>query len=51
VSRREETWNVAAPGWAVVVDPDNGAVGQLLWVGEAYGQPFERRPDEQVTPV
>jgi hypothetical protein len=51
VSRREETWNVAAPGWAVVVDPDNGAVGQLLWVGEAYRQPFDRQPDEQVTPV
>ncbi len=52
VSRRAEGWNVAAPGWAVVVDPDNGSVGQLLWVGEAYRQqPAERQPDEQVTPV
>ena len=33
VSRRDEAWNLAAPGWRVVVDPDNEAVGQLLWVG------------------
>lgn len=54
VSRRGETWNVAAPGWAVVVDPDNEAVGQLLWVGETYlrRQPrYEQSPEEQVTPV
>jgi hypothetical protein len=51
VSRRAEDWNVASPGWTVVVDPDNGAVGQLLWVGEGYQPPLERQPDEQVTPV
>jgi hypothetical protein len=41
VSRRGEAWNVLAPGWRVVVDADNEAVGQLLWVGgaEAVGQP------------
>jgi hypothetical protein len=33
VSRRGEEWNIGAPGWRVVVDPDNEAVGQLLWVG------------------
>jgi hypothetical protein len=33
VSRRDEYWNISAPGWRVVVDPDNEAVGQLLWVG------------------
>jgi hypothetical protein len=33
VSRRDEHWNISAPGWRVVVDPDNEAVGQLLWVG------------------
>jgi Pentapeptide repeats (9 copies) len=53
VSRKAETWNVTAPGWAAVVDQDNGAVGHLLWVGEAYvKQPrLERQPEEQVTPV
>jgi hypothetical protein len=48
VSRRGEFWNVNAPGWMAVVDPDNNAVGQLLWVGETFA---ERQPDEQVTPV
>jgi hypothetical protein len=33
VSRRDEHWNITAPGWRVIVDPDNEAVGQLLWVG------------------
>jgi hypothetical protein len=33
VSRRGEHWNVTAPGWTVVVDPDNRSVGSLLWVG------------------
>lgn len=33
VSRRGDSWNVAAPGWRVVVDADNGSVGQLLWAG------------------
>ena len=52
VSRKAETWNVTAPGWTAVVDQDNGAVGHLLWVGDAYSQPrFERQPEEQVTPV
>jgi hypothetical protein len=35
VSRRHERWNVGAPGWTVVTDPDNEAVGQLLWFGDA----------------
>jgi hypothetical protein len=33
VSRRGELWNVTAPGWLVVTDQDNAAVGRLLWVG------------------
>jgi len=33
VSRRDEGWNLLAPGWRVVVDPDNASVGNLLWVG------------------
>ncbi len=33
VSRQDEAWNVQAPGWGAVVDPDNEAVGQLLWLG------------------
>jgi len=33
VSRREDTWNVTAPGWHVEVDDDNPAVGRLFWVG------------------
>jgi hypothetical protein len=33
VSRAGEGWNFAAPGWGVVVDPDNEAVGHLLWLG------------------
>jgi hypothetical protein len=33
VSRRDDAWNVIAPGWRVVVDRDNRSVGQLLWVG------------------
>jgi hypothetical protein len=41
VSRRGDAWSVLAPGWRVVVDADNEAVGQLLWVGgaEAVGHP------------
>jgi hypothetical protein len=35
VSRRDDVWNIHAPGWRVVVDPDNESVGQLLWVGTA----------------
>lgn len=35
VSRRGEEWNLLAPGWRVVVDPDNESVGQLLWAGAA----------------
>ena len=35
VSRRGEAWNVASPGWTVVTDPDNEAVGQLQWFGRA----------------
>lgn len=33
VSRRGEEWNITAPGWEVVADDDNVAVGRLLWVG------------------
>lgn len=33
VSRREDDWNVSAPGWTIVADPDNSSVGQLLWIG------------------
>ena len=33
VSLRGEDWNICASGWRVVVDSDNEAVGQLLWVG------------------
>ncbi len=33
VSRYGDGWNVAAPGWGVVVDADNEAVGHLLWLG------------------
>jgi hypothetical protein len=33
VSRREEGWNLSAPGWQVIVDDDNPAVGRLFWVG------------------
>ena len=52
VSRRGDAWNVAAPGWAVVVDQDNEAVGGLLWVGDnGPGPRYERTPEEQVTPV
>jgi uncharacterized protein YjbI with pentapeptide repeats len=35
VSRSGERWNLMAPGWGAVVDPDNEAVGQLLWLGSA----------------
>jgi hypothetical protein len=49
VSRRGETWNVTAPGWTVMVDPDNEAVGQLRWVGDSYVE--RSRPEERVTPV
>jgi hypothetical protein len=34
VSRRGEAWNIVAPGWTVVTDPDNGSVGQLHWLGD-----------------
>ena len=58
VSRRSEAWNVRAPGWTTVVDPDNGAVGQLLWIGSAYlgrteigHAQVERQPEEPLTPV
>jgi len=52
VSRRADVWNLSAPGWAVVVDPDNEAVGHLLWVGDGYQeQRLDRSPEEQVTPV
>jgi hypothetical protein len=33
VSRRDDGWNISAPGWQVVVDDDNPAVGRLFWVG------------------
>jgi hypothetical protein len=33
VSRRDGAWNISAPGWQVVVDDDNDAVGRLFWVG------------------
>ncbi len=33
VSRRDERWNVTAPGWQVIVDEDNQSVGRLQWVG------------------
>jgi hypothetical protein len=33
VSLRDNAWNVSAPGWQIVVDPDNHSVGQLLWTG------------------
>jgi Pentapeptide repeats (9 copies) len=33
VSRRDEGWNLCPPGWRVEVDPDNEAVGQLVWAG------------------
>jgi hypothetical protein len=35
VSRKGEAWNIYAPGWTVVTDPDNESVGQLLWLGDA----------------
>jgi hypothetical protein len=47
-SNREDEWNVSAPGWQVVEDPDNGAVGQLLWVGFPH---LVDQPDELTTPV
>ncbi len=33
VSRRDDGWSLHAPGWRVVVDEDNEAVGRLWWVG------------------
>jgi Pentapeptide repeats (9 copies) len=33
VSLRGSDWNVCPPGWRVEVDPDNEAVGQLVWAG------------------
>jgi Pentapeptide repeats (9 copies) len=35
VSRRGDAWNVYAPGWTVVPDPDNESVGQLHWLGDS----------------
>ena len=34
VSRRGDAWNVDAPGWTVVADPDNESVGRLHWLGD-----------------
>lgn len=34
VSRKGEAWNIYAPGWTVVTDPDNESVGQLHWLGD-----------------
>ena len=34
VSKRGEAWNIYAPGWTVVTDPDNESVGQLHWLGD-----------------
>jgi pentapeptide repeat protein len=39
VSRLGEGWNVAAPGWGVVVDPDNESIGHLLWLGAGIRAP------------
>ncbi len=33
VSRRGEGWNICPPGWRVMPDPDNRAVGHLHWAG------------------
>lgn len=33
VSLRGTDWNITAPGWQVVADDDNPAVGRLLWTG------------------
>jgi len=41
VSRRDDGWNISAPGWQVVVDDDNPAVGRLFWVG---GRDFIEKP-------
>jgi hypothetical protein len=46
VSRRDGGWNLVAPGWRVVVDPDNESVGSLLWVGHP-----ELRADAYHTPA
>jgi hypothetical protein len=50
VSRRGEVWNITAPGWRVVVDEDNAAVGRLLYVGNPA---FLEKPilAEEPTPV
>jgi hypothetical protein len=32
----DDGWNLAAPGWATLVDPDNEGVGQLIWTGTAH---------------
>jgi hypothetical protein len=38
VSRQgDDGWNIGAPGWRVTVDPDNQAVGTLLWAGHPVG--------------
>jgi hypothetical protein len=34
ISRRGEGWNLTARGWRAEVDPDNDAVGQLVWAGD-----------------
>jgi len=35
VSRRDDEWNLCPPGWRVEIDPDNEAVGQLVWSGSS----------------
>jgi len=52
VSRKDEDWNVIAPGWRVVVDRDNRSVGQLIWVG--HPELVEKPPihdNSEPTPV
>jgi hypothetical protein len=50
VSRRDTGWNLSAPGWRIIVDDDNQAVGRLLWVGR---RDFIERPIliDEPTPV
>jgi hypothetical protein len=50
VSRKDDTWNITAPGWQVVVDDDNPAVGRLFWVGR---RDFIEKPAlvDEPTPV
>jgi uncharacterized protein YjbI with pentapeptide repeats len=42
VSRVGDGWNVNAPGWDAVTDPDNESVGHLIWLGT--GALFEPTP-------